>query len=118
MEATARAGFPPSKAAAGMPKEDITDRWVRVMLRRGVRPTAPAAAAVPNRDDMDDQIVLARSGLCFCFCFPVNELRIAAMVAGDVSKRDENRRGQVRFRSQAAPFVWTQRCCEREEDRD
>lgn len=64
MEATARAGFPPSKAAAGMPRDDITDRCVRVMLRRGVRPTAPAAAAVPKREVIDDQIVLARSGLC------------------------------------------------------
>lgn len=64
MDATARAGFPPSKAAAGIPREDMTDRWVRVMLRRGVSPTAPAAAAVPNREVIDDQTVLAKRGLC------------------------------------------------------
>lgn len=63
MDATARAGFPPRRDAAGMPSDDITDRCVSVMLRRVGRPTAPAAAAVPNSEVIDDQTVLARSGL-------------------------------------------------------
>lgn len=46
-----------------MPSEDITDRCVRVMLSRGVKPTAPAAAAVPKSDVIDDHTVLAKSGL-------------------------------------------------------
>lgn len=67
MDATARAGFPPSSDAAGMPRDDMTDRCVRVILRRGVRPTAPAAAAVPKSDVIEDQTVLANSGLCGFF---------------------------------------------------
>lgn len=68
MDATARAGFPPRRDAAGMPRDDMTDRCVRVMLRRGVRPTAPAAAAVPKREVIDDHTVLTNSGLCVvCF---------------------------------------------------
>lgn len=64
MDATARAGFPPRRDAAGMPRDDITDRCDRVMLSRGGRPTAPAAATVPKSDVIDDQTVLARRGLC------------------------------------------------------
>lgn len=67
MDATARAGFPPRRDAAGIPRDDITDRCVRVMLRRGVSPTAPAAAAVPKRDVIDDHTVLANNGLFVIF---------------------------------------------------
>lgn len=64
MEATARAGFPPRRDAAGIPSDDMTDRCVSVMLSRVGRPTAPAAAAVPKRDVIDDHTVLATRGLC------------------------------------------------------
>ena len=50
-----------------MPSDDMTDRCVRVMLRRGVSPTAPAAAAVPKSDVIDDHTVLANNGLCGVF---------------------------------------------------
>ena len=63
IDATASAGFPPSRDAAGMPSDDMTDRCDKVMLRRGVRPTAPAAATVPKSDVIEDHTVPARRGL-------------------------------------------------------